>query len=637
MNDKCEFIPYKLCNYVEVSIIENNIFYINLSQGTFIYIPQELHNRVMMDEKEFKVASKLVDFDYFLELLVRYNFIEPDLAKLQFGEESVFIPQKEKEYFEFTCIVDLYVDNIEIIDLLKKKKFINEYTHINLIFNAEKTRIKLQDFSGNIIINSFDYLYYFNDISNKKIIIECFNLPKNNDVNLLKQILLKNKIIIKLPYYINESISREVYNIFRKIDNANLKIIYDICLLHNNNENNENTKIIKMINKPHLKQIKVSCGAGTRKFYVDKKGFIFPCYRLKDRGAICNINTESFENFLSKENKKIIGGNKCSDCEMRLFCGQGCQAEYNEFDYKFCENIKQILSDEYGEQNNILINDFFNLEQLKDFTDLSMYEYMCERNALRMLLIGYGVQEPLLFMNCGLFLQDEDFFNTGNFSTNFSRSMLNPLLVPILGDNKYKLDWEIIDNHLNKNNPVLVVVDVYYMPYKQNTYYMKSHGSHAVILVEKKSNNYLVLDWYHPDYFYGEVSKSDLEQARLSLNEKNQFSAFSGFPINSSYKLIYIQNFPKYINISQCVKNNLYLSAKSLVSFNGALRFFSNAFTNIPMWIDKTNSTEYLNAIESLFYFNLELKLLIRYYDNILLGDIHVCRLQKNRNSYSTA
>lgn len=275
-----------------------------------------------------------------------------------------------------------------------------------------------------------------------------------------------------------------------------------------------------------------------------------------------------------------------------------------------------------------------NLEIIMEQRNLSMYQYMCERNALRNLLMGYGIIEPLLLMRCGLFLSDKEFSKTGSFSTLFTRPMLDTQALPILGELKEELAWEEIDSHLTRGFPVFISVDVYYMPYKTETYYHKSHGAHIVLLTEKSERGYIVLDWYHQDYFYSDISKDDLTLARTSTNEKNKISVFSGFPINSSYRLLHIDRLPSHVDLHLCVSNTLLLSINFLTKSTGPLIFFEKAHQVTPVWLNIPGDIGYQNAIESFFFFDLEIKLLLIYFEKLsdsnLFSKLHLEILQVN-------
>jgi len=264
----------------------------------------------------------------------------------------------------------------------------------------------------------------------------------------------------------------------------------------------------------------------------------------------------------------------------------------------------------------------FNIEYVKLQKDLDIYEYLCARNSLRVALLGYGVKFPLLWMCNGLFLNDIDFANKGMFSTNFSRQMLDSYIIPVVGEARNSLDWETIDSHLAENSPVLVGVDVYHLPYKYNTYYHNRHGAHIIILLEKLIDSYLILDWCHPDYFYGEISKEDLATARTSNNEKDQESVFNGYPIEASYQLLYMNRLPVKLDLLKHIRNNLYKSAKCMLEPTGAIAFLGKVLQNTPEWIKTYNSVGYKNAIGSFFFLDLELKFLYLYYEEMLNSDI---------------
>lgn len=262
----------------------------------------------------------------------------------------------------------------------------------------------------------------------------------------------------------------------------------------------------------------------------------------------------------------------------------------------------------------------FDIELVKAHHDFDFYEYLCFRNALRVLLIGYNIGEPLFWMSCGLFLQDKDFSRTGLFSTSYWRSLFDPKEIPIIGKETCSLDWDIIDGHLEKDYPVLAEADVYYLPYKQ--YFHNAHGSHAILLLNKVDSNYVVLDWYSPDFFYGEVSKADIQEGRLSLNEKTQISISSGVPIKASYNLLFMNKLPVEIDLKQYIRRNLYHSVKAILSPKGALELFSKSCETVPEWLSLPAHIGYQNAIESFVFFDLELKILAQYYEKMLNIDL---------------
>ena len=275
----------------------------------------------------------------------------------------------------------------------------------------------------------------------------------------------------------------------------------------------------------------------------------------------------------------------------------------------------------YNTWKNGQLTSSFNAELIKAEDNLHPYEYLCERNTLRQLLIGYGIEHPLLWMSCGLFIHDNDFQIDGIFSTSFSRAMIDPKVIPILGDYKKGLDWDIIDAHIENGFPVIIMVDVFYMPYKVSTYYQKRHGSHSIFIIGKRDDNYLIMDWYHPDYFVGEISKTDLTLARTSKNEKDQMSVFNGHPIEALYRLTYMQRHSLDINLSQYIKKNLFNSLKFILGDSGIICLLNKAKEEPPLWLNAPVHEGYSNAIQSFFFLALELKILLLYYKQMSDAD----------------
>jgi hypothetical protein len=260
----------------------------------------------------------------------------------------------------------------------------------------------------------------------------------------------------------------------------------------------------------------------------------------------------------------------------------------------------------------------FNFKRIRNDKDISSYEYLCERNALRVALQGYGIKSPLLWMTAGLFVNDVDFMNTGEFTTNFYRSILDLTTIPILGDKTRGLDWDTIDSHLSKGLPVSVHVDIYHMPYERNIYFRNRHGAHVITLLERRDNGYFALDWAHPSYFYGEVTTEKLSTARTSTNEKDQMSVFNGYPISATYQLLHLNRFPLKLDLQKYIIANLYKSARYLTDDNGILSIFTHACETIPEWVKIPGHEGYSKAVESLFFLDLELKFLLLYYDELL-------------------
>ena len=607
-----KYIPYKVCENIITQNILNYVLYIDLSQQLYVPVTQEMHEWLISDNKNEALYE---GYKPILNKLVECKIIEPDMSKVSIGKYSIHVPHKKKVIKEEIGLKDLYVEDISTIDALKKHGYIQNSSVVNLLFDPKEQLLENCTISGYIITSSFHALSFIKNVTCKGIRIECSQMPSEEDIALLIKTSANYPIHIALQYTLHEDIAEYLSKNILKTNYNNISISYDVCSMHASSPRNGKFTPVKDIPSTAFSQLKLSCGAGKFRFFIDKNGNIYSCYRVRSADPIGNIYSDQPEKFISSRRMLPPGIiQKCQSCALKYFCSGGCKAEYDKNGYVYCREIEKTLLDVFQETYK---KQTININAIEKHNDLSHYEYMCERNALRVLLLGYNIEEPLFWMRCGLFLQDEDFSLTGCFSTSFFRQMLDPEIIPILGETKNSLDWKRIDNHLANNNPVLLTVDVYYMPYKHNTYFHNSHGSHKIILLQKTSNGYIVLDWYHPDYFCGEVSKEDLNLARLSDNEKNQISVFSGFPIQASYQLLHMDNLPKQMDLLLYVRNNLYLSMKSLLKPTGPLYFFKKAYEDFPEWLCIPGHKSYENAIESFFLFDLELKLLMLYFDRM--------------------
>ena len=611
-------IPYRLCDHIVLQEIDNWCFYVDLKNGIFLKLAKSVHEWIISEKKEECEQNEKI-----ANHLIKHNYIEPDLSKIMIGKMSIYVQKNKKNFSEHITIKDIYIDNITTIDLLRNKNFLGDSVTLHFIFNGNQKIPKNFDFNGEIILNSYSPLETLKNIHYDRLRIESDQIPSDQDLMSLLDILKLHIVCVVLPYGIKRRVAQKIVNQLSVLDSNNLLVSYDSCCVSRQSDSDfsQAGKALFVERIPHLSLLfpKISCGAGKHKCYIDALGNVFSCYRLRFDSPIYSIRDGNREGLLEKFRDTVFFDNslECNSCSVRYFCGRGCKAEYDQDGYIYCASVKHILSETYRDKSLSANTKRFDLDLVKKQKDLSIYQYMCERNAIRVLLIGYGIKEPLLLMRCGLFIKDQDFYNTGHFSTSFARALLNAAYIPILGEIEHSPDWEVIDSHLLKGFPVLVTVDVFFLPYKGNTYYHSKHGAHSIILLKKNQNKYTVLDWYPPDYYIGEISKDDLSLARASTNEKNELSAFSGEPIQNSYRLLYMNNLDENFNIVDCIKSNLYESSKNMISPIGALNLYKQAYEAIPLWVKKLDYSAYENAIESFFLLELELKLLKEYFFKI--------------------
>lgn len=611
LNTQNVYIPYKLCDHVHLQIIKDIVFYVDLRFDRFVQIHKCIHDQIFEDAREHHYSDNI---SATISKLLKMGIIEPDLSKIQVGQASIYVNKNKKNLKENVCIREIFVDDLSILACLKQKEYITDETMVNYLdpLSTKKTFENI-DINGYIFSDSYYNLDRYEKASCRGIVLEISSVPNDEELKSIVSLLKWHSIRLVVNYNTPKEIVERLKELVSLFRSEGLSISYDYCVMLNSNTQPDQMEflVVPNIQNPRLKKVKLSCGAGITKFYINKNGDIYSCYRLRDAKPLGNVYLEHSTHFINKRklNHLISFAQPCKSCEVSFFCGGGCKAEMYDNKYAFCEKMKKAIIDELTGKNRK-----FNLALIKQYDNLNDYTYMCERNALRMLLLGYQTPDPLLFMCCGLYIKDIDFLRSGTFSSTFSRPIFDPVLIPVLGDKANGLDWAIIDYHLESGQPVLIHVDVFYLPYKKDTHYNQTHGSHAVILLDKTKDGYMVLDWYHPDYFYGEVSLNALNDARTSKNQKNQISAFSGIPINAEYRLLHINMLPDNIDIKKSVYSTLFCSLKSMSDENGAISFFKKYSTEVPSWLISSNKIAYENAIESFFFAELELRFLELYF-----------------------
>lgn len=252
---------------------------------------------------------------------------------------------------------------------------------------------------------------------------------------------------------------------------------------------------------------------------------------------------------------------------------------------------------------------FLNISKIPEF------HYLCDRNAERVALEVLGVPSPLFLTQSGFFIKDNAFFQDGSLFVDFFRDTFISLVSNFIMPPSFGLDWSIIKESIVSGCPVIILVDVYYMPYK--VHFHKDHAAHCVLLSEIRGNEYLVIDWYEPDYYIGYIEEDVLSCARQSSNEEDGVSVYSGYPIKATYKIVDRKKINKfYYDQQECVRINLKNMYERLSSVD-TTSFFYKVKNSIPAWIQNYDNQYYLNAVKSFFFLELELNIFIYY-----LGEI---------------
>ena len=244
---------------------------------------------------------------------------------------------------------------------------------------------------------------------------------------------------------------------------------------------------------------------------------------------------------------------------------------------------------------------------------LDAYQYLCYRNSLRLLVSSYGY-DGILYCNHCLGIADNNFLETGKFK--IALYELKPLVQQyssniIYPSNIDSFSWQSINDLLRQNIPVIIVVDVYYIPYK--TYYHISHGSHCIILNGIEGDRYHVIDWYYPDYIMVWLERSVLERARISRNIENLYEVFTENDINGEW--FYLKNNFCDLSPQDSLKEVLRITALALKgsSPSTGLEFIENMKNMTEESVGKWNESFYSNLLKSFFYFEIERKIHLFY------------------------
>ncbi len=188
------------------------------------------------------------------------------------------------------------------------------------------------------------------------------------------------------------------------------------------------------------------------------------------------------------------------------------------------------------------IHEIYNQEQ--NFYD--GYESFCFQNCLRILLESKGFRSAALYINSSLSLIYDENEDVCKFRTHENVRGLLPSLNDYVkryyydSPNKEEIFYENIKYMFTHNEPIIVGVDTYYLPYAIN--YMKNHAVHTLILAgyDLDRNEVNLIDWYEPWLFKGTIDIDIFLQARNSENPYDG-TVFSGVPIQNNWA--YIEKF----------------------------------------------------------------------------------------------
>jgi radical SAM protein with 4Fe4S-binding SPASM domain len=345
-------LPYCVQEHISVQRINNTALYLDLRKGNYIKLPWEVHEWIVSDKKTDIGESELLKYlNSIMRELVDSNFIEPDFTKIDLGKSSFYISKGTLQVQEKVDYVNLYIDSNSIIKPLIDKHFFSSNSNISFVGIPETQHFDNLMTLRRIIISSVSDITYLRDIGCKEIRIEIHNALSTDDIDLLTDTIKKRRVHIALPYSLDRSIANEILRIIKKLNNKNLSVTYDICIILprqlNGDFMDKSIFVEDGIEHQALKNIKITCGAGANRFFIDANGDIFPCYRMRFSEPMGNIFMDTPEDFINK--RKLVKSDfpkACQLCSVKYFCSNGCQNEQNNYSYLYCQQIKKILESE---------------------------------------------------------------------------------------------------------------------------------------------------------------------------------------------------------------------------------------------------------------------------------------------------
>lgn len=209
-------------------------------------------------------------------------------------------------------------------------------------------------------------------------------------------------------------------------------------------------------------------------------------------------------------------------------------------------------------------------------------KYFCLKNCFYQNMSYLGIEHPLLHIKLGLL-----FKILYNSEKNTFNSYKHNLLMPLFDmgsvvygcgdnfDNQFALNLRLL--------PVIVLVDVYYLPYRQE--YRKYHASHSIFLTEYKASekSVRIVDWYSPYFYKGVVMLEDFIKARNSDNPKD-INPFSGFSIKNYWYKIVAENIN--LNLPEIINNNVNDMKMVTIDENNGIYSGVTAFEKIAIYFD---------------------------------------------------
>lgn len=216
-----------------------------------------------------------------------------------------------------------------------------------------------------------------------------------------------------------------------------------------------------------------------------------------------------------------------------------------------------------------------------EFPYFDEMKYFCLKNCFYQNMEYLNIEDSLLHIKLGLqlkLLNNDSIFNTYK----------HELLMPLFDMNSVEVGFGCnFDVEFEKNIqslPVIVLVDVYYLPYRQE--YHKYHASHTVFLTgfSQDKKTVRIIDWYSYCFYKGDVNFDDFKLARISQNPKD-INPFSGFEIKNYWYKIKPEKL--CINSIENVHKNLLDMKQSIADDGKGIYTGVYAFEKIASYMEK--------------------------------------------------
>lgn len=223
--------------------------------------------------------------------------------------------------------------------------------------------------------------------------------------------------------------------------------------------------------------------------------------------------------------------------------------------------------------NNFKNNNFYFYDEM---------QYFCLKNCFFQLMEYMGYQNSLLNIKTGCSLKMLYDNNNDKFSI-FKHELLSPMYDMNNVEYGSGLDFEIIFKKNIKYLPVIVLVDVFYLPYRKE--FKKYHASHAIFFVDYDNSTKQVdiIDWYKPYFFKGSISINDFKLARNSLNP-NDINPFSGFSIKNYWYKINKENVK--VDTQKIIIKNLESLKDSYINKDKTIYYGKESLKKLNFYID---------------------------------------------------